>query len=123
MSSVESSARLLRLNYGPMTLRRLGSMLLVLFALQSFAQGDVSPMALFHQQASGTSLMPASAPMEMRMFSAGHWHVMLHGVAFLTDLQQSGPRGGDDQFSTNWIMAAASRPLGRGALMFRGMLS
>jgi hypothetical protein len=105
-----------------MTLPRLGLLLLLLFALQSVAQ-EVSPMALFHQQASGTSLMPASTPMEMRMFSAGNWHVMLHGVAFVTDLQQSGPRGGDDQFSTNWIMAAASRRLGRGELMFRGMLS
>ncbi|HYR29288.1 MAG TPA: hypothetical protein VEU30_12535 [Thermoanaerobaculia bacterium] len=95
----------------------------LLLTLTLSAQDAISPMALFHQQASGTSLMPAAAPMEMRMFSAGQWHVMLHGVAFLNDIQQSGPRGRDDQFSTNWLMAAASRPVGAGAMMFRVMLS
>ena len=79
--------------------------------------------AFFHQQGSGTSLLPAAVPMEMRMYSAGKWHVMLHGVAFVTDLQQSGRRGGDDFFSTNWVMAAASRDLWGGAVMLRTMLS
>lgn len=47
--------------------------------------------------------------------------IPVRGVA--TDLQQSGPRGGDDQFSTNWVMAAASRDLWGGAVMFRTMLT
>lgn len=106
-----------------MKTRHFWSLLLLLLSLDLLAQDSISPMALFHQQGSGTSLLPASAPMEMKMFSAGQWHVMLHGVAFLNDIQQSGPRGGDDQFSTNWIMAAASRPLWGGAIMFRTMLS
>jgi hypothetical protein len=77
----------------------------------------------FHQQGSGTSLMPETAPVEMRMFNAGTWHVMLHGVAFANHIQQSGPRGADDTFSTNWIMAAASKELWGGAVQVRTMLS
>jgi hypothetical protein len=106
-----------------MTLRHGWLVLFLLFPLAAFAQEPVNPLALFHQQASGTSLLPAAAPMEMKMLSAGQWHVMLHGVAFLNDLQQTGQRGGDDQFSTNWIMGAASRQVGKGAVMFRVMLS
>ncbi|HUR83175.1 MAG TPA: hypothetical protein VM733_20630, partial [Thermoanaerobaculia bacterium] len=49
--------------------------------------------------------------------------VMLHGVAFGTYLQQSGPRGRDAAFSTNWIMAAGMKPIGNGTLMLRTMLS
>jgi hypothetical protein len=79
--------------------------------------------ALFHQQASGTALTPAGAPMDMWMFRGGRWSVMVHGVAFGIDLDQNGPRGQDDQFATNWVMAGATRPVGRGALMLRTMLS
>jgi hypothetical protein len=48
---------------------------------------------------------------------------MLHGLAFLSGIQQSGPRGGDKLFSTNWFMGMAQREVGRGSLMFRAMLS
>ncbi len=112
-----------RLNYRAMKTGQIRNLLFILLASTAAAQDSITPMALFHQQASGTSLLPASTPMEMRMFNAGSWHVMLHGVAFLNDIDQSGPRGDHKQFSSNWIMAAASRPLGRGAVLFRAMLS
>src|SRR5437667_178573 len=63
------------------------------------------------------------APMHMTMTEHGDWMLMLHGLAFVNQVVQSGPRGGDKLFSTNWGMAMAERPLGGGHLMFRSMLS
>jgi hypothetical protein len=81
-------------------------------------QHDDAPM-----QASGTSLNPASSPMDMAHFSAGGWKFMVHGVVFLADTQQSGPRGADKFFSANWFMGEASHALGGGAFTVRSMLS
>ena len=64
---------------------------------------------------SGTSSEPASTPMYMIMGMHGSWMWMLHGEAFITDIQQKaastpqGERGGDRLFSTNWIMPMAMR--------------
>lgn len=57
------------------------------------------------------------------MRERGKWMLMFHGTAFLSALQQSGPRGYDKVFSTNWFMPMAQRQLGRGELTFRTMLS
>src|SRR5215469_7200576 len=62
--------------------------------------------------ASGTSANPQSANMPMIMSSLGSWDTMLMGSAFIDDVQQSGARGGDKFFSTNWFMAAAQHKLG-----------
>jgi hypothetical protein len=51
------------------------------------------------------------------------WNTMIHGSAFINDVQQTGPRGGDKLFSTNWIMGTADRPLAGGHLLLRAMLS
>jgi hypothetical protein len=75
------------------------------------------------RQASGTGMNPAAAPMHMTMLQRGDWMLMLHGLAFLSDVQQSGPRGDDKLVSTNWLMGMADRPLGGGHLMLRSMLS
>src|ERR1019366_2356854 len=74
---------------------------------------------LLMRQASGTSMNPAAAPMHMAMTQHGDWMRMLHGLAFVNQVVQSGPRGGDKLFSTNWIMGMADRPLGGGHLMLR----
>ncbi len=78
---------------------------------------------LLMRQASGTSMNPQAAPMPMSMTQHGDWMLMLHGEAFISDVQQSGPRGADKFFSTNWGMAMADRKLGDGHLMLRTMLS
>ena len=78
---------------------------------------------LLMRQASGTSMNPAAAPMHMTMTQSGDWMLMLHGLAFVNQVMQSGPRGGDKLFSTNWMMGMADRPLGGGHLMLRSMLS
>jgi hypothetical protein len=75
---------------------------------------------------SGTSIEPASTPMEMLMHQAGGWTLMLHGVAFAADTQQqaANDRGADKFFSTNWIMPMAQRRLGsRGQITLRAMFS
>jgi hypothetical protein len=99
---------------------------------------------------SGTSIEPASTPTSMIMSHHGAWMLMLHGAAFITDIQQhaasnpTGPspatceqfnvpcdppvvRGGDKFFSTNWLMPMAMRQLGPngryGQLTLRAMFS
>ncbi len=75
---------------------------------------------------SGTSIEPPSTPVPMLMRQQSGWTLMLHGNAFLTDVQQqaSNHRGGDKFFSTNWIMPMAQHRLGaRGQITLRTMLS
>src|SRR5262249_9533831 len=73
--------------------------------------------------ASGTSWQPDSTPMHAQHQMLGLWQIMQHYNAFVSYDNQSGPRG-DDQFnSANWYMLMASRKLGNGELMLRGMFS
>lgn len=73
---------------------------------------------------SGTDAEPESTPAGMIMRRKGSWTLMLHGDAFISDIQQSGPRGADKFFSTNWIMPMAQHKLAaNGTLTLRTMLS
>jgi hypothetical protein len=72
---------------------------------------------------SGTDVEPNSTPFEMWMAAKGRWTFMFHGVAFLNNIQQSGPRGADRFFSTNWFMPMAQRKFGQSTLTLRAMLS
>src|SRR5712691_1249948 len=69
---------------------------------------------------SGTSIEPRttseSSPMIHR--SLGNWTLMFHANAFLADIQQSGPRGRDKLFSTNWLMPMLTRQFRRQSLTF-----
>ena len=76
-----------------------------------------------HHSTSGTSAEPNSVPMPMLMTMKGKWMLMFHGEAFLNVLQQSGPRGSDKVFSTNWFMPMVQRQLGPGTFTTRVMLS
>jgi hypothetical protein len=82
------------------------------------AHADMGPAA-----PSGTSQAPAAAPMDMLAKRLGAWKLMLHGVLFAVYSDQTGPRGRDKIFSTNWLMLSGSRRLGPGTLMLRSMLS
>lgn len=74
--------------------------------------------------ASGTSENPESWSLPMIMTDLGGWSTMFMGTAFLSDIQQSGPRGGDKLYSTNWFMASAEHRVGaRGAFETELMLS
>jgi len=72
---------------------------------------------------SGTSAEPDSTPIPMLMTTKGNWMLMLHGEIFLNAIQQTGPRGSDKFFSTNWFMPMAQRRTGPGTLTLRTMLS
>jgi hypothetical protein len=99
-----------------------------------FAQHDMSHMSgemdmsgmsdkKMPMLASGTSMNPASSPESMIHLKAGRWMFMLHGLAFVADVQQSGPRGADKFLSVNWFMVEASHRLGGGTFGARSMLS
>ncbi len=91
---------------------------------QTMSMESHSLIGLLQQHATaGTDAEPNSTPFEMLMTTKGNWTFMFHGVAFLNDIQQSGPRGGDKLFSTNWLMPMAQRKLGNGNLTLRSMLS
>jgi hypothetical protein len=72
---------------------------------------------------SGTDAEAASTPSAMWMTTRAKWSLMLHGEAFLNEIQQSGARGGDKFFSTNWLMGMAQRKTSAGTLTLRTMLS
>jgi hypothetical protein len=76
-----------------------------------------------HHGTSGTSAEPDSTPTPMLMTMKGNWTIMFHANVFITDAQQSGPRGGDKFFSTNWFMPMAQHKLGPGIFTVRAMLS
>ena len=54
---------------------------------------------------------------------SGRWRVMQDGVVFLTLNDQPKPRGVTEFVSQNWWMGMASRTVGNGTLMLRGMFS
>jgi len=76
-----------------------------------------------HHASSGTSAEPNSTPAPMAMTMKGEWMVMFHANVFVTDTQQTSPRGGDKLFSTNWFMPMAEREVGPGQLTLRAMFS
>jgi hypothetical protein len=78
---------------------------------------------ILSHQTPGTSAEPNSVDPPMLMIELRNWMLMFHGVAFNSVTQQSGPRGYDKVFSTNWFMPMAQRELGPGRLTLRTMLS
>jgi hypothetical protein len=76
-----------------------------------------------HHPTSGTDIAPSSTPEHMIMVMKNRWTFMFHGEAFLNELQQSGPRGFDKFFSTDWFMLMAQRRWGRGTFTVKSMLS
>lgn len=89
----------------------------------NMAQMNAASMFLMNDM-SGTAVNPAAWPMPMIMRPIGGWNTSFMAQAFITDTQQSGPRGGDKFFSTNWLMANAEHRAGKnGAFEFQLMLS
>jgi mono/diheme cytochrome c family protein len=72
---------------------------------------------------SGTSWLPESSPMWARHSMLGQWALMQHGDVKVMYDAQGGPRGVSRPVSTNWYMLMGHRPLGKGELMLRTMLS
>ena len=79
--------------------------------------------AIERHDSSGSDAQPNSTLSPMLTTMKANWMLMLHGVAFLNEQQQSGPRGAGKLFSTNWIMPMAQRNFGSSTLTVRAMLS
>ena len=85
--------------------------------------GTNAATAFLLMQSSGTSRQPEAWPMPMVMNRFRSWSLMWMGQGFLAATQQNAPRGKDKIYSTNWGMLGAAKPIGRGSLMLRSMLS
>jgi hypothetical protein len=74
---------------------------------------------------SGTSIQPKATSESESMIhtSWGNWTFMFHANAFIVGTQQTGPRGHDKFYATNWVMPMLNRQFGRNAITFRTMLS
>lgn len=114
-----------------MTRTRL-SLLITFYALSTSslsAQVTMAGMAAMENSvgylSSGTSIEPkiTSEFEPMIHTTLGNWTLMFHASVFGVDTQQTGPRGADKFFSTNWLMPMVSRDFGRQTLTFRTMLS
>jgi hypothetical protein len=75
--------------------------------------------------ASGTSVEPKTTSESARMFHIwlGNWTLTFHANGLFVDTQQTGSRGADKLFSTNWLMPMVARDFGRQTGTFRTMLS
>jgi hypothetical protein len=72
---------------------------------------------------SGTGWQPATVPGNEWMWMRGGWEFMAHGVIFVDDNQQGGPRGVGKAESVNWGMVMEQHKLGAGTILFRQMYS
>ncbi len=112
--------------------------LFLITSVSAFAQHDMSSMnmpgmdmsstppaqSFLMNLASGSSVNPAAWPMPMLTTTSGNWTFNSMAQAFLVETQQTGARGADKLYSTNWFMGSASHKLGRnGAIQFDTMLS
>ncbi|HEY2843233.1 MAG TPA: hypothetical protein VGJ09_06270 [Bryobacteraceae bacterium] len=102
---------------------RIVSAVLVCAVARGGQQPELAPSSYLMSLDSGTSLNPMAWTAPMLMQRSHSWTLMYMGQAFVVDTQQSGPRGGDKLYSTNWGMASAQHSLGRGNIMFDTMLS
>src|SRR5262245_14178930 len=75
------------------------------------------------RESSGTSWGPEAAPMEGLHFSRGAWTFMVHGFVYGVYGGHTGRREDDGVYTTNMVMAMASRPLAGGTFGARAMLS
>jgi hypothetical protein len=86
---------------------------------------DMNAASMFLMNlSSGTAVNPAGWPMPMIMTHSKSWNYMFMATGFVSDIQQSGARGGDKLYSTNWAMASAEHKVGAsGAFQAELMLS
>jgi len=80
-------------------------------------------MGAMSREGSGTAWLPDATPMYALHRQQGPWLLMAHQNLFVQYLHESGPRGGGQGGSINWIMGMAGRSIGTGHLQFRGMFS
>src|SRR4029450_2614741 len=103
--------------------------ILVILASQTLLAQESMTMAGMENSvgtfSSGTSLEPLTTSETSPVIHKpiGKWTFMFHANAFLLDGQQSGARGGDKFFSTNWVMPMVTRTFGSNIFTVRTMFS
>jgi hypothetical protein len=103
--------------------------ILIMWSRTLLAQMTMPGMAAMENSvgylSSGTSIEPRTVSEFAPMIhtSLGNWTLMFHANVFVLDTQQTGPRGFDKLFSTNWFMPMLSRDFGRHTITFRTMMS
>src|SRR2546428_8434809 len=105
-----------------------GLIVFAFFFLVPCAQGQMSMPGMENSVgflSSGTSIQPKTTSESESMIhtSLGKWTFMFHANAFIVDTQQTGPRGRDKFYSSNWLMPALTRQYGRNSISLRTMLS
>jgi hypothetical protein len=75
------------------------------------------------REGSGTAWLPDDTPSYAVQAMVSGWMLMGHGSVFLQHLHESGDRGSRQTGSINWLMGMAHRPVGKGRLVLRGMVS
>jgi len=97
----------------------------VIAILLKLAAGAAQAQDHSARDASGTTWQPAATPMEGIHASIGDWVFMGHANVFAQFLYESGEvhRTSRQAGSINWFMGTARRPLGRGRIGLRAMLS
>ena len=75
------------------------------------------------REASGTAWQPDASTHQGLMKQAGDWSLMAHATLNLVGDTQGGPRGAGKAFVSGMLMGMAQRPIGRGTLQFKAMLS
>lgn len=75
------------------------------------------------REASGTAWQPDASQHAGAHLMSGDWMLMGHAVLNGVYDWQDGPRGDDKAFVSGMVMGMARRPVGRGVVQLRGMLS
>ena len=75
------------------------------------------------REASGTAWQPDASQHQGLMKQAGPWMLMAHSTINLVGDSQGSLRGDDKLFVSGMVMGMAQRPLGKGMLQFKAMLS
>ncbi len=75
------------------------------------------------READGTSWQPDDAPGHHHGWTRGDWQLAGHVEVAAVDTRESGPRGGHDAFSTNYLMLTGHRQSADGIIGFSSMWS
>jgi hypothetical protein len=84
--------------------------------------GALGPYAL-QRESSGTAWQPDTSEHDALHIMSGDWTLMAHGLLNLVYDHQSGRRGDDKAFAGGMLMGMARRPIGRGTMQFKAMVS
>jgi hypothetical protein len=75
------------------------------------------------RESSGTAWQPDASGHGGPMTMSGAWTLMAHGEINLVYDRQGGPRGDDKAFASGMLMGMARRPVGKGTLQLKAMVS